>query len=226
MSTPDNKRRVLRWDPDAELDGYGMELRLTYAGPLRAHQGESREEQRAKNVHAMRKCFHKQLKSFWTQHPYLKGIDPNTRTHINFMHFMENGFDFLPLVTEEVGVICQVDILMLRYGEPGRVLYDMDNRVKNIFDALRKPKTPRELWFNMPQPGYPPMLPEPDGSETPFFVLLEDDKLITHASVTSDILLEDVDGLEKKDREAAVRLVITINLKPYKILRPSVLVFG
>lgn len=200
-----------------------MEFRLTYAGPLRAYQGEKREPQRAKNIHVMRKHFHKQLKRFWTHHPYLKEIDPKERNHVNFTHFLEDGFDFLPLVSQEVGVICKIDILMLRHGDPGKVIYDIDNRVKNIFDALRKPNNPRELWINMPKPGFAPMVPEMDGSEDPFFVLLEDDKLITHTSVTSDMLLETVAG---EDDDAAVRLVINVTLVPYKIIKPSVLVFA
>jgi hypothetical protein len=34
---------------------------------------------------------------------------------------------------------------MLREGQPGRVLYDIDNRLKTLFDALRIAKGPNEL---------------------------------------------------------------------------------
>ena len=46
-----------------------------------------------------------------------------------------------------------------------------------------------------------------DSKETPFFCLLEDDSLVNHLSVTTDLLL----GVQDKNE---VRLVITIKLWP------------
>lgn len=222
MDAPDNKRRVLRWEPDGiPADEGGMELRLTYDGPLYSQQGENRLPQRVRHVHDIRKCFHKQLKNFWARHPYLKERDPTSRQLTQFQHFMHDGFDWLPLSTEQNGTICRVEILLLRMGAPGRVIYDMDNRLKVIFDALRKAKGPSELWIGCK--GLDPITPEPDGSEEPFFVLLEDDSLITHAAVTSDMLLQDV---KNAPEDSAVRMVITVKIQPYRIIKPGVLVFA
>jgi hypothetical protein len=65
------------------------------------------------------------------------------------------------------------------------VLQDVDNRLTTIFDALRMPKGPQELGAGTQQGKV-----SPASNENPFFVLLEDDRLITHVSVTTDMLLE------------------------------------
>jgi hypothetical protein len=54
----------------------------------------------------------------------------------------------------------------------------------------------------------------PAKNEDPFYVLVEDDKLITHVSVTSDMLLEEV-RKPNVPRDNAVRLVIGVTVKPY-----------
>jgi hypothetical protein len=56
------------------------------------------------------------------------------------------------------------------------------------------------------------LAPGPD--EDPFYVLLEDDRLITHIGVTSDTLLELVPDPNVAPDEAA-RLVINVTVRPY-----------
>jgi len=85
---------------------------------------------------------------------------------------------------------------MLRPELPGQTLIrggDIDNRLKTLFDALR-----------MPQNGE--TMETADGIN-PFYCLLQDDKLINHISVTTDILLDEVD-------ENHVQLVITVTMWP------------
>jgi hypothetical protein len=91
--------------------------------------------------------------------------------------------------------------LFLRPDRPGHVIWagDIDNRLKTLFDAMRVPD-PAENYVNAP----------PTQDETPFFCLLQDDKLITKVEVETDRLLEPVTG-----NSADVRLVITVRLRPY-----------
>lgn len=52
------------------------------------------------------------------------------------------GFNWLPLVREELGIAAALDILFLRRDAPGKIIGgggDIDNRLKVLFDALRKP---------------------------------------------------------------------------------------
>ena len=95
---------------------------------------------------------------------------------------------------------------MLRAGEPSKVIHDIDNRLKTIFDALRKPSE-QEL-------GTKQGMLKPQDDENPFYVLMDDDKLITRVSVTSDMLLEPVNGVQE---EGSVRLFIGVTIKPYAV---------
>ena len=198
-----------------------MEFRLTYEGPLFSTQRVPEDKQpdpRAKNKQHIRRVFHEQLKRLWEITPFLKTGDhggPNVRVTSGSAPdplrpieelsklFDMYGFNFVPLVTTNLKLICGLDILFLRPEPPGSVVQsgDIDNRIKTLLDALRIP-TPNE--------AYADLVAEPD--ETPFFCLLEDDRLITKLAVETDTLLQDV-GLDPDSRDA--RLVITVRLRPY-----------
>jgi hypothetical protein len=191
-----------------------MDLRLTYAGPL---LGASRTNTRAEHKHAIRRVFNPQLRRFWDMHPLLRNArknpypvgaylgpnygeeNPHLWQHLATL-YERNGYNFVPLVREDSYLLCSVRILFLRPDPPGSLIKsgDIDNRLKTIFDALRLPSNKDEC------PG------EPTELEDPFFVLMEDDKLITHVSVETDALLEQVsDEWDEND----ARLVLSINLK-------------
>jgi hypothetical protein len=125
-----------------------------------------------------------------------------------------DGFKWLPIVTEQSGLICRLEILMLRSGQPGQVLYDVDNRIKTVFDALRMAKGTDELGART-RKGQA----SPADDEDPFYVLLEDDRLITHIAVTTDALLEPVPHVSQNE---AVRLVINVTIRPYKVYLETV----
>ena len=90
---------------------------------------------------------------------------------------------FVPVVTQGLDLVAQLDILMLHPEEPGAIITkggDLDNRLKTLFDALRNPKDLKELPDNYPQPP----------TEQLLYCLLEDDALITGVAMTTDRLLE------------------------------------
>jgi hypothetical protein len=157
------------------------------------------------HIHSIRKTFHKQLAELWRTHPVL--LKRAAQTPDWLQHFAHDGFNWRPLVTERNGLICRLDILLLRHGPPGEVIYDIDNRVKTVFDALRKARSPDELGAGTPQGQ---QTPAPD--EHPFFVLAEDDRLITHVAVTSDMLLEPVPDVPQSE---AARLIVGVTIRPY-----------
>jgi hypothetical protein len=210
----DNKRRVLRWDPYLEPDENDMQFRLTYEGKLLAHRDNDRLVERSLHVHDIRREWHKQLKALWQKHPVLARMEATAKErdggeHLMAPIFRSDDFRWRSMVTEQNKLICALDILMLREGRPGKVVYDLDNRVKTIFDALRKAKNHYELGsktsLGVRKPGL---------DEDPFYVLLEDDGLITHVSVTTDTLLAPVPGTTPDD---AVRLVINVTVRPYEV---------
>jgi len=105
-----------------------------------------------------------------------------------------------------MSLLCSVHILFLRPDVPGGVIRsgDIDNRMKTIFDALRMPSGKDELG------GYD----TPSKGEDPFFCLLEDDSLISQASIETDTLLQPT-GPDWEANDA--RLVLTVRLSPYRV---------
>lgn len=83
--------------------------------------------------------------------------------------------------------------------------------MKTLFDALWLPT-------NAAEPGgY-----GSENGEDPFFGLLEDDRLITHASIETDTLLEPTDaGVGDND----ARIVITVEIRPHGV-NPGNMSFG
>jgi len=214
------KRHLVIGDHDDEPE-CGMEFRLTYAGPVM-----SRRFPGADHKQEIRKVFHAQLKNWWQVNPYLKhgmpvefGYDTsaNPAYHVAKSHqiplvdWVANNFPmgqyrFVPLVRKDLGLLCSIDILFMRPGHPGGIIRpsrgDLDNRVKTVIDALRKPENMSELGvYSAPQVG-----------EDPFFCLLEDDSLITRLTVETDVLLEPVSPIPK---HSDARLLITVRLRPY-----------
>ena len=205
-----SERIVLLDDPDNDPKGNAMDFRLTYDGPLWAATSDN---PRAKHKHDIRRRFHPQLKRLWQINPNLQEWeehDPVTDASVPASdalatRFSRIGYRFVPLVTEDHRLICSIDILFIRPEAPGSLIRsgDLDNRLKVLFDSLRLPADLKELG------GY--HTPGPD--EDPFFCLLQDDKLITHLSISTDMLLEPINGKSEIDPND-VRLVIAVNVRP------------
>jgi hypothetical protein len=189
-----------------------MEFRLTYEGLLLG--SNSKGNTRADHKHEIRKVFHGQLKRLWeiTAHLKIPVVEKGhagvvralSRSQMLADQYTRCGYQFVPLVTEELSLLCSIEILFLRPDPPGTLIRsgDIDNRIKTLLDALRLPGSQQELGkYKTPEPG-----------ELPFFCLLEDDKLVTRISVETDMLLEPI-GENIDDNDA--RLIITVRLRPY-----------
>ena len=125
------------------------------------------------------------------------------------MNWDEFGFNFLPLAQKEVFLACSLDILFLRKGGQGNLVVngDIDARVKTLFDALQKPQQRSECGGA-----------SPTDEEKPFFVLLENDQLISEIKVTTDQLL-DYSGRFLPN--SSVHLVVNVKLWPMRQNRMS-----
>jgi hypothetical protein len=108
----------------------------------------------------------------------------------------------VPLVTHEIDVLCGLEVLFLRPDKPGDVMWagDIDNRIKTLIDALRIP---------MANERYDQRIPEDD--EKPFFVLMEEDKLVTKLTVDTDQLLD----FDSPQQANEVMLVVTVRVRPF-----------
>lgn len=159
-----------------------MEFRLTYRGRLKGNGSPEQKQQ-------IRRYIHPQLSMLWTQ-PSLtdyKDLLPSGEHAPQNSPFARQvgQFTFRPLVNSEYDVVSELNITFLRPEAPGLLVSqsgDIDNRIKTLLDALRMPQNLGEL----------PATDSPREGESPFCVLLEDDRLITHLSITTDRLLEPV----------------------------------
>ena len=182
--------------------GYLMEFYLKYDGPLKP-SGKPEDKQ------MIREYFRPQLERLWDTVP-LKDVCEQKK----FLHFPEEkgktsvikeigGIRFAPLVTNAIFLICELDIIMLWKDEPGQIINtgDIDNRLKTLFDALACPNEEQVKNHKESIEKY-----------QPYFVLLEDDKLITSVRVeTNRLLLPD---LEQND----LSLLIKVKTKPYRVI--------
>jgi hypothetical protein len=187
--------------------GDEVNFRLMYDGPLKA---ASQSDTRRVEKHRMRLAFAKQLDQLFHADELL--LKPFAMTGEEYGHtvaklgklYRSGDYSFWPIVRESMHMVCDLDILFLRRGKPGKIISsagDLDNRVKVLFDALRIPLHENEIrGFKSPD-------------QRGFLCLLEDDKLITGFRVTSDRILE----AEQPDARNDVRLIINVEIKVTKI---------
>lgn len=209
-----------------------MRFRLSYEGELRPTQRDavgSQPDPLAVHKHRIRRAFHLQLKELWRTNKFLREHKMNPReSHIPVTQgggwwgsepakerpmseviaeqYREFGYRFVPLVREQISLLCSLEILFLRRDIPGSIITagDIDNRIKTIIDALRRPRSQNELVNDDIAPR--------DG-EDPFYCLLEDDSQVSHLVVETDTLLDPATNDDADHRKA--RLIITVELKPY-----------
>lgn len=208
MNFPVVDRRIFRWDSENEPNEADLEFFLTYEGELRAHRPNQALRNRTHHLHSIRRHFHKQIGALVDKHPFVAGAAKDgVHPDVAVGRYEREGFSFRALVTERNNLLCKLDIVMLRNARKAHPHADMDNRIKTLFDALRLPKDAQELGSASSEGQV-----KPANDETPFYVLLEDDGLITHLRVGTGILLDPVPDVSEDD---AVRLMIGVTIRPY-----------
>ena len=178
-----------------------MEFRLVYEGPLPA-QGA-----RSEHKWAIRRQLHPQLESLWTQHPALqqgaKWLNPRPSQGETSVVVERSGVHFVPLVTSRLNLYAEVSVLLFRHQPRGAVLSeggDVDNRLKTLIDGLRLPHVRQEIRDE--STGGP--LP------SPFYCLLEDDSLVTKASLESEQML-------RPGRPDEVLAILAVTVKKFQV---------
>jgi hypothetical protein len=197
-----------------------VRFRLIYSGQL---LGASRGDTRAQHKHEIRKSLSPQLQRLWKTKQHLrryavqqgfyflnstgqaidsspdKGEEQGYQAGIRSLSetWSRKESKFVPLVTSEICVRCRVDILFLRPEEKNYILQggDLDNRLKTLFDAFRVPADTDQV-----------------SDQNTWFVLLEDDSLISEVSIVTDNLLLLPNSQEIKPNDAF--LVIDVQLEP------------
>jgi hypothetical protein len=194
----------------------GMEFRLIYDGGLL--KSSSAKNRRPWEKHSIRRHLHPQLKKLWEVHPALRSyaartVEERDKPPRKFMDSLaqanqQGDTGFIPLITAPNGLMCELDILLLRPERPGHLIDksgDIDNRMKTLLDALRIPDSAGEIARRITD--------EPDPN--PMYCLLQDDNLITGFRVTTDFLLLPIDDAHAQNYAVAVITVRTSNVDPF-----------
>jgi hypothetical protein len=169
-----------------------MRLTLHYRGVLRSNGSPAHK-------HELRAHFHTQLAVIWKQKPlseqtYL--LAPRDGNEYCLLREL-SGVTFVPLVSEEMNVVAELEVSILRPEPPGGLLTqggDIDNRLKTLFDSLTMPRHPNQIASGISPSTF-----------SPFFCLLEDDNLVTSVSVRTEQLLEQVEDPSIVDLRIRVR---------------------
>ena len=207
-----------------------MKFTLHYSGDLRA-SGGGRRGARLDDKWKIRRQIHPQLKELWKSHQVLVRIandaivpagagtfaefhvhhsqdDPPSDLGPDNVNLIEPidvaGKSFVPLVRESMSLVCDLDILFLRRGEPGQLILpggDIDNRIKTLLDGLRMPNDANEIGNHR--------------VFRPTYCLLEDDSLITGINVKTDRLLDPTTPGDNSVRLIIGVTVNVIHVRPY-----------
>ena len=112
------------------------------------------------------------------------------------------GIDWNPIITPNLKMIAELDILLMH---PEIVVVphsDIDNRVKTILDGLRCPQNEHEIGQNTPRDA------------GPIYTLLDDDHLVTKLTVnTSHLLSPDLFPCDTEKSPDAVFMLIDVNVR-------------
>lgn len=177
-----------------------MRFILTYRGPLSASGNRGG---RTPEKHALREHFAGQLDDLLRVPPlagrgYWDGSKPTLDLRAEV-----GGHWFAPVLHQRLRTLAELHVLMLRAGPPGKALHsgDVDNRLKTLLDALRRPQQLSEL----------PKHAAPCPLERPMPVLLDDDSLVSSVAVETERLLG------ARDPEL-VELVVTVNTRLQEVI--------
>ncbi len=178
-----------------------MKFKLLYFGELRTNP-----KKRSQHVANIRMQFHPQLKKLVENSPWnnlQKYMMPNpTKNPISTRHV--GGIDWNPIITPNLKLLAELDILLLHPEIVGLGRTDVDNRMKTLLDALRSPQNEHEIGENTPR------------NIGPIYTLLDDDHLVTKISVnTSHLLSPEMWGanIHAEDGEEKVFLMIDVNVR-------------
>ncbi len=176
-----------------------MKFKLLYFGDIFVNP-----KKRAQHIADIRMQFHPQLKRLIELQPWnnlTKYMVPDaTKSPIITRHI--GGIDWNPIITPNLKMIAELDILLMHPEIVGVAHSDIDNRVKTIMDGLRCPQNEHEIGQNTPS------------DIGPIYTLLDDDHLVTKLNVnTSHLLANDMLPTGVKISPDSVFMLIDVNVR-------------
>lgn len=176
-----------------------MKFKLIYFGNIFVNP-----KKRAQHISDIRMQFHPQLKKLVEHSPWnnlTKYMLPDaSKAPLTTRHV--GGIDWNPIISPNLKMIAELDILMMHPEIVGVARSDIDNRVKTLMDGLRCPQNEHEIGQNTPT------------NIGPIYTLLDDDHLVTKLTVnTSHLLSHDMFPCGETPSPDSIFMLIDVNVR-------------
>jgi hypothetical protein len=176
-----------------------LKFKLIYVGELKINP-----KKRSQHLHDIRMAIHPQLKRLTEISPYdtIKKKLFDSRKGVREI----GGARFFPIISPELNLLAELDVQILHPELLETPHADIDNRMKTLLDALKRPQSVHEVAQGTPK-------------NEVIYTLLDDDHLVTKMTINTSHLLyrEPHDGRRRKGQEDfELMAIITVNLRASK----------
>ena len=172
-----------------------MKFKLVYVGEVKINP-----KKRSQHLQDIRNVLSPQLKRLSEISPY-NVIKEKLQKKGKAIKTV-GGIKFFPLITPDLDLLAELDIQILHPELLETPRADIDNRMKTLLDALKRPQSPHEISENI------------DKDEV-VYTLLDDDHLVTKMTINTSHLLYK-EEMPKKNRDYELLIIITVNIKASK----------
>lgn len=176
-------------------EGTTMKFKLVYVGEVKINP-----KKRSQHLQDIRNVLSPQLKRLSEISPY-NVIKEKLQKKGKAIKTV-GGVKFFPLITPDLDLLAELDIQILHPELLETPKADIDNRMKTLLDALKRPQSQHEISENI------------DKDEV-VYTLLDDDHLVTKMTINTSHLLYKKE-MPKKNRDYELLIIITVNIKASK----------
>ena len=173
-----------------------MKFKLVYSGELKINP-----KKRSKHLHDIRMALSPQLERLAQISPYDTIKERMAKTKSKGIREVD-GAKFFPIIRPDLHLLAELDIQILHPELLETPRADIDNRMKTLLDALKRPQCPHELSENVDK-------------RRVIYTLLDDDHLVTKMTInTSHLLYKEQNPSPNRDYELLI--IITVNIRASK----------
>ncbi|MGN0929981.1 MAG: hypothetical protein ACI4N3_05060 [Alphaproteobacteria bacterium] len=173
-----------------------MKFKLLYNGEIKINP-----KKRSQHLHDIRMAISPQLERLSEISPYNTIKERMNKTKSKGIKEI-NGVKFFPIIRPELNLLAELDIQIMHPELLETPRADIDNRMKTLLDALKRPQNAHELAEHI-------------NKKDIIYTLLDDDHLVTKMTInTSHLLYKEQNTSPNHDYDLLV--IITVNIRASK----------
>jgi len=184
-----------------------MKFKLIYYGELLINP-----KRRTNHLHEIRSVLSPQLKRLTEISPYTEIREKLMSRGTGIREV--GGVRFFPIITPELDLLAEIDVQIMHPEILDTPHADIDNRMKTLLDALKRPQNANEV-------AEATVKAIQGKKDNTIFTLLDDDHLVTKLTInTSHLLAEPCGGLLRTKRKKSdtafdhrLLLIISVNIR-------------